>query len=775
MRTRTMGIFVCYALGIAAAYASGIISTLVLALVAVVIISAVGIFYRRGILFRFFLVFCVIAGAVSYMVADYADDGFNGEYVTIAGRICELPYTYDNGMYYYVVKPHSIIYMNKSEKFTERVLICSEKIYEYGDCISVSGFIDKFDKRKNDTDFNSEVYHKSHGIFYKMTDLYSEYSEKYYVISARDSLLSIHNIFAKYIESRYTGRAYSYLKAIILGDMHNFDDTFSDIIICSGARRYLYSSFIHISIIVFILGVVFKIFKTKRYTRDSITAVIFLLYAACMSTHPVFIKSLTSAVFVIMYKKKFGYINKADAVAVSGIAVLLSNPFFIFDAGFVVAVTFSVLNIMFADKIADIFVFLQKYRYSFSQWIIGAAGVMPVYAFYFGGMPMYTPIMQIFAVPLAFAIIVLFPISMAEVCVFGTKIISNGLLSAAMYTLDFVAEFIASLPFSYMFIPKPTLYQTALFYSVLAAIYVGFTEIRKRERILMPITVSVLMAIIVGKGYIDDIGKLKLMFVNVGQGDGAVVSVNYREKLLIDGGGSEVYSDFDVGKYIYVPFLRSKGIYGANAIVTHYHKDHCQGILSAIDGIHINTLFMPDIEPDNEFRIKLEERAKARNVNIEYVRCGDEIKYQSGLSVKFVSPDEDDIKNGDMNGASLAAYVNYGEFSALFTGDATADNERKIIDKGLAEKCNVLKVGHHGSATSSSKEFIRAVNPETAVISVGEDNTYNLPDDEVLDVLSDINVIRTDECGNVTITADKTGKYGVETFKNGDSQINLSH
>lgn len=765
MRTRAMGIFICYATGIASAYIIGMFSTVALMLVAGIIIAVTGIFYCKGLLFRFFLALCVLFGAMSYIIADFAANKFNGEYVTVYGRICELPYTYDNQMYYYIIKPHTVTYLNKSDKFTKRVRVCSDKIYQYGDCISVSGFIDKFGERKNDTDFNSAIHCKSRGIFYKMTALYSDYSEKYYVISPRDTLLLIHNAFAKYIDSRYCGRARSYLKAVILGDMRNFDDRFNDLMIFSGARRYLYSSFIHTSIIVFILGIVFKTFKTKRYTRDDITTVIFLLYSTFMSTHPVFIKSLISTAFIIMYKKKFGYVQKADALAVSGSAVLLSNPFFLFDAGFMITMTFSALNIMFADKIAAAFAFLRKYRYSFSQWLIGSVGVMPIYAVCFGGVSLYTPIMQIFAVPLTIIIIVLFPASMAEVYIFGTTIISNSLLSPAMFTFDFFAELIAGLPFSYIFIPKPNPYQTALFYSILVSIYASFTEIRKRERILLPITVSVLLAIIIGKSYICDIGKLKLRFVNVGQGDGAVVSVNYRNNLLIDGGGSEVYSNFDVGKYIYVPFLRSNSIYHANAIVTHYHKDHCQGILTALDAINIDTLFMPDIAPDNEFRLLLEERASANGVNIKYVQSGDKIVYSSGMTVEFVSPDNYDLENGDMNEASLTAYIRYGEFSALFTGDATANNERKIIENGLARDCDVLKVGHHGSVTSSSAEFIDAVKPETAVISVGENNTYNLPDDEVLAALSNINVIRTDESGNVTITADKTGKYKIETFK----------
>lgn len=656
--------------------------------------------------------------------------------------------------------------MNKSEKFGKRVRICSDKIYEYGDCIAVSGFIDKFPSRKNDTDFNSAVYHKEHGIFYKMTDIYSEYSEKYRVISARDMLLSIHNAFAKYISAHYKGKPRAYLEAIIIGNMRNFGDELHDVMIYSGARRYLYSSFIHTSITVFVLSAVFWVFKTKKYTRDGITAAVLLVYASVMSTHPVFIKSMMSAAFILLYKKKFGYVQSSDALAVSGAAVLLSNPFFAFDVGFLVTMTSGALNIMFCDKLGDIFSVLRGYRYSFSRWVISMLGVVPLYAACFGGMSVYTPVTQLFAIPLAIVIIVLFPISMAQVCIFGTTTVADSLLSAAMLAFDTVAETIARLPFSYVFIPEPTPYQITLFYGILAAVYVGFTERRKPKRILLPTAVSVIAAVIVTVGYIDDIGKLRIMFCNVGQGDAAVVSVNYREKLLIDGGGSETYSNFDIGRHIYVPFLRNKGIYRANAIVTHYHKDHCQGILSALDGIRINTLFMPDIEPDNEFRIRLEQKARENGTAVVYVKCGDKIEYRSGLTVEFVSPDDEDIKNADMNGASLVAYVSYGEFSALFTGDMTEENEMKIIKKGLARECDVLKVAHHGSATSNSAEFISAVAPKTAVISVGEDNVYALPDENVLKRLAGIDVLRTDESGNITITADKNGVYTTQRYKN---------
>ena len=258
---------------------------------------------------------------------------------------------------------------------------------------------------------------------------------------------------------------------------------------------------------------------------------------------------------------------------------------------------------------------------------------------------------------------------------------------------------------------------------------------------------------------------MKVMFVNVGQGDGAVISVSYRDNLLIDGGGSASYSDYNLGRFVYVPFLRSHGVYKANAIVTHYHKDHCQGIVEAVKSTKIGTLFMPDCDSENEWRIALEAAAAKYGTEIVFVGSGDKLVYKSGLTVEFISPDASDLDSDDPNETSLAAYVKYGEFSALFAGDATKLNEAKMLQAGLVEDCDILKVAHHGSDTSSSAEFLDAAAPEVAVISVGEDNSYNLPDDAVLDRLSDIEVIRTDESGNITVTADRNGEYTVEKFR----------
>ena len=111
--------------------------------------------------FTIFLTLCFAAGSLLFSFANYAPDTYNNEYVTIYGRISELPFSYDGESYYYIIKPKTLTYMKNEVKFTKSVRVCSENLYDYGDCIRVSGFLNEFDERLNDTGFDSRMYYKS--------------------------------------------------------------------------------------------------------------------------------------------------------------------------------------------------------------------------------------------------------------------------------------------------------------------------------------------------------------------------------------------------------------------------------------------------------------------------------------------------------------------------------------------------------------------------------------------------------------------------------------
>lgn len=764
MESRSAALFVVFALGVLSASKSFKL-TVIFMLTALVISAASAFFVRRKAVFAIVMAVFFAAGAAAYTYCARAPSEYTGEYVVLRGRVCELPYSYDGEMYYYILQPRSLTYMGETVKFKNRVRLCTDKRYKFGDCIYASGFLEEFDEKLNDTGFNAKLYSKSRGISFKMKAFKSGYIEKYRSISARDTILYIQNVCCEYIDANYSGKPNAYLKAFITGDTRGFDDETKDNLIHSGARRFLYAPFIHISIIVFILGIFFGIFRTGRYRRDTIAATVLLIYCSFNGTRPVFLKALFFAAFVLLYRKKFGYINKADALSAAGIFTLAVNPFFLFDSGFVISMVYSALYIMFSEKLSDALSFTGRFRYSLSSYFIGIFGLLPVYAAFFNGAPLMELIIALAAVPLTVLIIVSFWVSMAVHIISGIMFPSDVFLSAFLYGFDLVAETAAEMPFSYVFIPTPTPYQTALYYSVLLGAYNVSKQRKNRDAVTFFFTVSICMTMIVTASYIRDVGKIKVMFVNVGQGDGAAVSVNYREKLLIDGGGSAVYSSFNEGRYVYVPFLRSRGITRASAIVTHYHKDHCQGITEAVRLMKIDTVYAPDCTPDDEMRRELVRAAEESGTRVEFVAAGDKITFASGLTIEFLSPDPEDLKSGEPNETSLVARVSYGSFSALFTGDATKAQEDKMLARGLVSKVDILKTAHHGSDTSSGERFVQTVQPYAAVISVGEENTYDLPDDEVLERLSPYKILRTDKNGNITVTADKNGVCAIQTYR----------
>ena len=161
--------------------------------------------------------------------------------------------------------------------------------------------------------------------------------------------------------------------------------------------------------------------------------------------------------------------------------------------------------------------------------------------------------------------------------------------------------------------------------------------------------------------------------------------------------------------------------------------------------------------------------AKNRKVKIVVVKAGDEIIIDKQTKFKILWPEEELVKENPLNNNSIVAKLEYGNFSMLFTGDIEAISENKIISKYESSvlKSTILKVGHHGSKTSSTEEFIKQINPKISVIGVGQNNKFGHPNEETLKTLESYGstVYRTDLCGEITIIVNKIGRMKVKTKK----------
>ena len=267
--------------------------------------------------------------------------------------------------------------------------------------------------------------------------------------------------------------------------------------------------------------------------------------------------------------------------------------------------------------------------------------------------------------------------------------------------------------------------------------------------------------------------ELRVSFIDVGQGDSEFIELPNGETMLIDAGTNET------GKNV-VDYIKSLGYTSINYVVgTHPHEDHIGGLDDVIKTFDIGSIYMPKITADTKTFEDVLDAAESKNLMINTAKSGVSIMDTEDLSVKFLAPTLDSYEN--TNDYSAVVKVVYGDTSYLFTGDAEEFSENLITDDVNAD---VLKVGHHGSSTSTSTEFLKKVSPSSAVISCGKDNSYGHPHSETLQKLADMGtaVYRTDELGTIvsvsdgkTITFDTNNTAGVPvTSQNTEASNNAA-
>ena len=238
---------------------------------------------------------------------------------------------------------------------------------------------------------------------------------------------------------------------------------------------------------------------------------------------------------------------------------------------------------------------------------------------------------------------------------------------------------------------------------------------------------------------------LYVHYIDVGQGDSELVCCGGRY-MLIDAGTPSA------GDTV-VEYIQDLGIKKLDYVVcTHGHADHCGSLDAVVESFDVDTIFTSPYAGDAASYLRFVETVENAQLTLEVPDQG--VQYRLGdARFEFIGPLED---HNNVNDDSLVMRLTYGDTNFLFTGDMTADAEKELIEDGENVKCDVLKVGHHGSSGSSCYQFLYEAEPKIAVISCGRDNDYGHPHEETLGRLKDagVTVYRTDELGSIVIFSD---------------------
>jgi competence protein ComEC len=240
---------------------------------------------------------------------------------------------------------------------------------------------------------------------------------------------------------------------------------------------------------------------------------------------------------------------------------------------------------------------------------------------------------------------------------------------------------------------------------------------------------------------------LSVLVIDVGQADSILVTMSTGEVMLIDAGESDsvaaIHEELDERNIDTIDIL----------VATHPHADHIGGMQNIVENYSIGAIYMPDEASTSRVYRNLMDAVEARSIPVVEAYAGEQFSL-GAAQCTIVSPGQED--DNDANNESVVIFLDYLDTECLFTGDMEESAEKEVLADGYYIDADILKLGHHGSSTSTGEEFFDAVSPEYAVISCGKDNSYGHPHEETLNLLTEngITPYRTDISGDILFVSD---------------------
>lgn len=662
----------------------------------------------------------------------------------------------------------SYLYLRETELViqTRRYSIRNIKIkqnkkqsFKIGNLLSVSGELYSVPASTNPGQFDQRFYDAVQKIDALMSaeniDIVDDRS-----YPVRNFLAGIRERMSSFLQ-REAPREAGVFAAVVLGDKSLLEEETKSAYQIGGMMHMLAISGMHLTVIG--MGMFRLMMKIGCGARLSSGISAFLVVVYGMFTG----SSVSALRAVIMFSLAAGArlagrtYDLLSALALSALLILAEYPGYLWYSGFLLSYA-AVLGIGLVLP-----VFNQKKKAGTAMWSFGAVWlvVFPLTLYYFYELPVFAPLLNMLLLPL----LPLLLGSGAAGCLVG--LISRGAGSCLLFPGKLVLAFneamlggVSRIPFAAWILGKPSCYQMIFYYAVLGVwIFLlnsgGKKQTRGTLRLLLPMIAVIGLCTRPPEGF-------AITMLDVGQGDSFVFTFPSGSHYLLDGGSS---STNEVGNYRILPYLKSRGVQTLEGVfVTHDDDDHVNGILEILTAVRdhqtslrIRKLLLP-YWMRTAGKKELADTAEAAGIPVSYLKKGDQIQ-DGNVRIIVLHPGSQEVFE-DSNSGSLTLKVAFGKFSAVFTGDLCGEAEEQAAGEDIS--CQLLKVAHHGSKSSTAEEFLNAALPDFCFISCGADNRYGHPHPEVVRRIerAGAKIWKTPETGAVMLKTDGAEKLTITCF-----------
>ena len=603
----------------------------------------------------------------------------------------------------YIIKDNQIKISLKSK---ERIIVTykyTSKVFNnlsYGDKIKVTGVLKEPSTNNIFNNFNYKKYLYNKKIYYII-----EASKIDKIQNNNNHIYTIKNLLYTRINNL---KSSSYIKALLFGD-NKLDKEIKTSYQINGISHLFSVSGFHIN---FIITIIYFYLDRVTYNKKIkyITVDIFLvLYLLLCNTTSLLRCTVMNILLSINYLLKLN-IKKIDIVLLTLILCIIINPFIIYDIGFIYSYTISFFLILYKNKYKTNNKLLKIIYISLISFLVS----LPINIYTSYEINFLSIILNIIIVPIVS--LILLPLSLLTL-IFP---ILDNILYLITSILEKISLYTSNINIFKLILSKPSIILIIIYYLVIILI------LSKNKHYYL-----ILILLIFHKTIPLYNSNLEVVMFDVGEADSMLISTPSKKvNILIDTGRG-----IDINNIII--YLKSIGISKLNyLIITHGDEDHIGGALYLIDNFKVDNVIL---NKGDYTELEVELITHLKNKNIKYTNNISKIPFLNSymylLNTKKFSNENDN---------SIVTYFEYQKYKFLFMGDSSSKTEEYLINNYNLTNISFLKVGHHGSNTSSSSLFINKINPKVSLISVGRNNFYHHPNKEVLTNLSNSIIYRTD-------------------------------